>query len=141
MRTYENMVLVSGRNTPKDRLTSNDFIFTELDENKVLYAGDSKPSVDTPIQLILYKKLKKVNYMIHGHAYIENTIYTEHYFPCGDLRELDAIIEKVDHKTTSFILNLKNHGFIIGTENIEALKKYAESLNFKYREIGTESIK
>ena len=136
-RISEDIILMSGRNVAKDRLTSEDFVFTKLLDNKVLYHGDKKPSVDTPIQLNMYKEFKNINFIIHGHAYIDGAVTTDHYFPCGDLRELSAVKEKIGINSNEIILNLKNHGFIIGANTIQDLKRIINA-NFKARKVGIE---
>lgn len=132
------LIAVSARNTPKDRLTREDFVFTELGDNEVFYEGDRKPSVDTPVQLHLYQKLKHINFMIHGHAYIQGAPFTEHYYPCGDLREVEAIIDNIDDQRIAFRINLKNHGFLIASSDLIALRHYAETSTFTYRGVGEE---
>jgi len=132
------LIAVSARNTPKDRLTREDFVFTELGDNEVYYEGDRKPSVDTPVQLHLYKKLKHINFMIHGHAYIQGAPFTEHYYPCGDLREVEAIEEIIDDQKIAFRINLRNHGFLIAATDLIALRHYAETATFTYRGVGEE---
>ncbi len=138
-RTDDNdLIAVSARNTPKDRLSREDFVFTELGDNEVFYEGDRKPSVDTPVQLHLYQKLKHINFMIHGHAYIQGAPFTEHYYPCGDLREVEAIIDNIDDQRIAFRINLKNHGFLIASSDLIALRHYAETVTFTYRGVGEE---
>jgi ribulose-5-phosphate 4-epimerase/fuculose-1-phosphate aldolase len=138
-RTDDNdLIAVSARNTPKDRIRPEDFVFTELGDNEVYYEGDRKPSVDTPVQLHLYQKLKHINFMIHGHAYIQGAPFTEHYYPCGDLREVEAIEEIIDDQKIAFRINLRNHGFLIAASDLIALRHYAETATFTYRGVGEE---
>lgn len=132
------LIAVSARNTSKDRLTSEDFVFAKLNDNEVFYDGDRKPSVDTPVQLHLYKKFKHINFMIHGHAYIQDVPFTNHYYPCGDLREVEAIVNSIDDQSIAFCVNLKNHGFLIASWDLITLKHYTETLTFTYRTIGKE---
>jgi hypothetical protein len=129
-------IFVSGRNTPKSSLTNEDFIKVEMQENKVVYFGDKKPSVDTPIQLELYKKLPNINYIIHGHAFIENVKITENYFPCGDMREVEEILNALPDFNDCCGINLKNHGFIILANNLEDLNDFVNNNKFVYRELG-----
>ena len=137
-RSEYDIVLMSGRNVSKSRISPEDFVYTKLVDGKVLYHGEKKPSVDTPIQLSLYKQCKNINFLIHGHAYIDNADYTDHYFPCGDLRELTAVIDKVNPDAKSIVLNLKNHGFIIGADSMDQLKKIVAESVFKHRQVGIE---
>ena len=125
-----NNIFVSARNIPKDRMTADDFVIASLIDNNVNYNSRLKPSVDTPVQLKLYEKYD-INYMIHGHAYIDNQTFTDNYYPCGDLRELEEI-EKF-YNCEKFIINLKNHGFVIATETLEEMKEIVEKSKFVYR--------
>jgi len=128
----ENVFLFSSRNSNKEFLTEDDFVIvktntvTNIVTNTVFgeFYGNKKPSVDTPIQLELYKYFKNINYMIHGHAFIKDAIYTDDYFPCGDMREVQSVKDclKGEFDTGVIILNLKNHGFLIGAENLTYLK-------------------
>ena len=137
-RLEHDIVLMSGRNVSKSRISEEDFVYTKLVDGKVLYHGEKKPSVDTPIQLNMYEYYKNINFIIHGHAYIDDIGFTEHYYPCGDLRELFVVKEKVGSNSKSLVLNLKNHGFVIGADTIEHLKEIISTCNFKHRQIGIE---
>lgn len=136
----DNLILVSGRSTPKDKLSIDDMIYTKLNQQDTLYYGiqDTKPSVDTPIQLQLYAKYPLVRYMIHGHAYIQGAPMTEKYFPCGDLRELDQLTKVIDAALfyPNFVVNIKNHGFLIGTSTIAAMQSIVDRAQINYRELG-----
>ena len=65
---------------------------------KWLYYGE-KPSVDTPIQIKLFNYYHNVNYMVHGHVYVDNAKMTEHKIPlwlCGkNLMILSSYIQTV----------------------------------------------
>lgn len=129
---------VSGRNMPKDHLKPDDFVPVYEIDGEILYEKETvKPSVDAPVQLELYKKFPNINFMIHGHAYIKGAKMTSHYYPCGDLREVDSIMEVLETeqalKTSG--LNLKNHGFIIFAEDLESLEKYVKETEFEYRQL------
>lgn len=64
---HNDYVFVSQRNVDKEYLDLSHFIPTYLEDDKVYYCGENKPSVDTPIQLRLYKELPNIRYMIHSH--------------------------------------------------------------------------
>lgn len=154
----DDYVLVSGRSVPKDRIEPTDFIpvrFVMGEDiiksfSDVGYLGEfnKKPSVDTPIQLRLYNDFPQFNYMIHGHAYIENVSMTENYFPCGDMREYMELYKhfanrihlKGNKSIPTMFINLKNHGFIILSENLTDLEDNIMKMSFKFRELG-ETIK
>jgi hypothetical protein len=109
----------SKRNTNKMRLTIEDMIY--VDEKSGYVCSDNKPSVDTPVQIEIYKEKPEINFMIHGHSYIKKAPFTEKYFPCGDLREVDEVL-KLIHSNHGYI-NLLNHGFIIYADTIDNLEK------------------
>jgi hypothetical protein len=88
--------------------------------------------------------------MIHGHAYIAEKPTTNRYCSCGDLREFTEINKVIKRNIpylsewvndkTFFVINLRNHGFIIATESLERMRKIVNESNFIYREIGEEWI-
>ena len=131
--TRQSNIYVSARNVPKDRMTVDDFVIASLIDNKVNFNSILKPSVDSPVQLKLYEKYD-INYMIHGHAYIDNQTFTDNYYPCGDLRELEEIEKCFDRDR--FVINLKNHGFVIATETLEEMREIVEKSKFIYRTMG-----
>lgn len=124
-------VFVSPRNVDKSEITSNDMVYVRLLNDAVIYAGDHKPSVDSPIQLLIYSKFPNINYMIHGHAFIEGAIETKTYCLCGDVREVDEVSSLI---TTKFgAINLKNHGFLIFADTLDNLANLVDTLTFSYR--------
>jgi len=114
----------SGRNTSKQVITLKDLVGC-TDES---YVGNNKPSVDAPVQIEIYKQFPNLKYMIHGHAYIKDKIMTTHYYPCGDMREVDEVIQllKRGHRE----INLKNHGFLFVAGSLEEMVEYAEDNEF-----------
>ena len=54
------MIFVSKRNVDKQFITLSNFVPVYMQEDKLMYCGDEKPSVDTPVQVRLYEKLNKV---------------------------------------------------------------------------------
>ncbi len=115
------VILVSPRNSNKSELETSDLVV--IAEGKI----DSdlpKPSVDTPVQLALYDHFKNINYMIHGHAFFtENVRTTDNYYACGDMREVSSIINAIGNpEATSFVINLKNHGYLIATNTVEQME-------------------
>lgn len=117
--------LFSPRNVDKREITVNDMVLCTKNE----YFGERKPSVDAPVQIEIYEQIPGINYMIHGHAYIENAPTTENYYPCGDLREVDEVVDlmRKGHK----IINLKNHGFIIAGRHLVDISNINKSVEFK----------
>ena len=123
-------MFVSRRNIDKRYIGQGGFVPTKLEDNKVMYWGNYKPSVDTPIQIRLYQELPNINYMIHAHVYLKNAPYTEHAVPCGGLEEVDEILSKIKDKNTEYFeLNLIGHGCIVFANNVEQLK----NLQYKKR--------
>jgi hypothetical protein len=45
------------------------------------YYGNKKPSVDTPVQLMIYQNAPAINYMIHGHYYVYGAPFTKSFYP------------------------------------------------------------
>lgn len=127
-------IFVSKRNVDKEYLDLSHFVPCYLDENEnVFYCGDDKPSVDTPIQLRLYKALPNIRYMIHSHCYIkpENSYYskiaTKRNLPCGAIEEVDEILNFIDTHYHSrdlgfYKINLIGHGSIVMSETIDMFK-------------------
>ena len=121
-------IFVSKRNVNKEYITIDEFVPTYLKDNKVYYCGDSKPSVDTPIQVRLYEKLKNINYMIHSHCYIEGAPYTKEALPCGAIEEVKEILELIKEYYKSYdkdfyLVNLKGHGSIMMSDEPKKLEK------------------
>lgn len=132
MKSSNETIFVSKRNISKKHILPDDFVCVMNSSKYVLYNGPDKPSVDTPIQLSLYEAYPNIKFMIHGHAHIKYAQETGHYFPCGDMRELGEIIDRLPRNPSTFVLNLKNHGFLIGTSTIEELKNIVEDIEFSF---------
>ncbi len=130
-----NYIYVSRRNVNKEFVDKSDFVMAYEDNDKIYYCGDNKPSVDTPVQVKLYRKLPNINYMIHSHCYIKNAPYTEHKLPCGALEEvleIDKLIKEYydgDYNRSFYVFNLLGHGCIMMSsdpkklENIELIRR------------------
>jgi hypothetical protein len=118
-------MFVSKRNVDKTIISSEQFVEVELDSIGVRYKGDHKPSVDTPIQLALYRKYPNVNFLVHGHCYVEGAPTTEENIPCGFTEEVNEIL-KVQPQTDmlKFVVNLKGHGCLLFSDTIEGLKDH-----------------
>jgi hypothetical protein len=133
-------MFVSPRNIDKSHITINDMVYCENNENGISYVGDKKPSVDSPIQLKVYKKCKDVNYMIHGHAFIEDddkATETKQYYLCGDLREAGDVIRIIETrkklaKLDYGAINLKKHGFLLYADTLTNLQNLIMDLTFTY---------
>jgi hypothetical protein len=119
----------SRRNVDKKYLEVKDMVAT----TDLSYYGENKPSVDTPVQMALYRERSRINYFIHGHAHIPNQPETFEYFPCGDLREVPGIIELIGSNTHG-IINLKNHGFLIYASDLKELKALVTLVKFSQKD-------
>ena len=122
-------IFVSKRNVNKEFIGIKEFVPVYLEDDKLFYCGDYKPSVDSPIQVRLYSLLPNINYMIHSHCYIENAPYTDVVLPCGALEEVDEIknvIKKYydnDYNKDFYVVNLLGHGSIMMSNKASQLKK------------------
>jgi len=126
---------VSPRNTDKNGLSVKDMVLCSLENFTVIYHNGKKPSVDSPIQLLVYETVPEINFMIHGHAKLVDKKYsffvgkTNNYRLCGDVRETDEILEAIQTETSGIIC-LKNHGFLIFGEDLETMEKICNEACF-----------
>lgn len=134
-RSGNGNIYVSKRNIDKAHIDIDGFVPVMGDVGyhaNIYYVGSDKPSVDTPVQMKLYHLMPRINYMIHGHVYIEGAPFTDTCIPCGDTREIGEIVKvminKLEMKSNDdvsvFAINLKGHGCIIGAENPDMLKDF-----------------
>lgn len=118
-----NAYYVSKRNIDKANMSSTSFVKVLPYEDQVLYYGNHKPSVDTPIDIKLFNYYSNVNVIIHGHVYTKNGLYTNVNYACGDVREFKEIISLVpDNLKANFSINLKGHGCLILANSLDYLK-------------------
>ena len=121
-------IFVSKRNVNKEYIGIDDFVPVYLDDGKIYYCGDNKPSVDTPIQVRMYNMLPNINYMIHSHCYIENAPYTRVALPCGAVEEVNEIKKLIedyydnDFNKDFYLINLLGHGSIMMSDSPDKLK-------------------
>ena len=112
-------IFVSKRNVDKQSLSSEDFVESSLQDKYVEYYGDNKPSVDTPVQLLLFSYFPNIRYMIHGHVYVEGAPMTVSKIPCGFLEEiLDIMVAIRDRNIEEFSVNLRGHGCIMACKDL-----------------------
>lgn len=117
-------IFVSARNVDKRQLGSEMFVAVTCGrDNTVSYLGARKPSVDTPIQLALYEKLPRINYMLHAHVYVEGAPFTSAAIPCGALEEADAILALIDPGCSVAAVNLRGHGSLVLAEQVDAFRQ------------------
>tara|TARA_R110000744_G_scaffold170264_2_gene288424 strand:- start:23788 stop:24810 length:1023 start_codon:yes stop_codon:yes gene_type:complete len=117
-------IFVSKRNVDKQTLCSKDFVEVSLPGECVEFYGDNKPSVDTPIQLLLFSYFPYIKYMIHGHVYVKNAPMTEHKIPCGFLEEVIDVLAVVnDAEVEEFSINLRGHGCLVCCKDLSYFDK------------------
>lgn len=126
----DDIVLISRRNVDKTGISEKDFVACYLEDGNVAYRGENKPSVDSPVQLRLFKQLSNIDYILHGHCYIENAPMTSMAIPCGAIEEVDETIKciKQNYNTLNnnfYVINLKGHGCLI-MANANTLDKMRE---------------
>lgn len=119
-------VFMSRRNVDKQSIDPSQLVPARLDGSKVIYCGDSKPSVDTPIQLRLYDALPNIRYMIHSHCYLADGSFTSNPIPCGALEEVDEVLSTIDGAYGSrdldlYKVNLVGHGSIAMAGSVSQL--------------------
>ena len=145
-RGENGIIFVSKRNVDKSDIEAESFVPTFLDENtNVKYFGDNKPSVDTPVQLRLYKLFPWANYMLHAHCYVDTDgipgammLRTNNPVPCGALEEVQEIFKIIPKLITDvegtvhmfnknaprlLAINLVGHGCILIAKDVEILKE------------------
>lgn len=115
----EDLILISRRNVDKTGISEKDFVMCHLDkDDNTAYAGEFKPSVDSPVQLRLFKRLKNIDYILHGHCYVKDAAITRIAIPCGAVEEVNEILDCIKNNYGSYdanfyAINLKGHGCII----------------------------
>jgi hypothetical protein len=142
-RGENGIIYVSRRNVDKSDINAASFVPTYLTEDfTTKYFGENKPSVDTPVQLRLYRLFPWANYMLHAHCYVDVTgipdtitYKTANPVPCGALEEVGEIwgpyIKQghlwelcVHNKIPRLLaINLKGHGCILIAKDVEIFKE------------------
>ena len=125
-----NHILVTKRNVDKQTLSVEDFVLVEAGlTDFVKYAGEHKPSVDTPIQIKLFDYYRGVNFIVHGHAYVEGALVTHNKLPCGYVQEFDEIVDLIPNQNAvNFNINLTGHGCLIMADSLEYLEAQIDRL-------------
>jgi ribulose-5-phosphate 4-epimerase/fuculose-1-phosphate aldolase len=118
------IAFVSRRNVDKRFIGPEAFVAVDLDSlDPIQYYGEHKPSVDTPVQVRLYRYYERVRYMIHSHTYVEGAYFTREPVPCGAVEEFELIREIAEHRDTArFAVNLRGHGSIVLSDSLDALR-------------------
>lgn len=140
------LIYVTRRNVNKATLDADSFVpvFPHDSDDHcpyIIYQGKHKPSVDTPVQVMLYNRYKRAKYMMHSHVYVKLTddvpVYVgmnshNRLIPCGALEEYDKIIDLVpDRDACNFAVNLRGHGFIVIADNLD----FMQSIQYVERDV------
>ena len=149
-RGENGIVYVSRRNVDKSDINAGSFVPTYLDESMATrYFGENKPSVDTPVQLRLYKLFPWANYMLHAHCYIDiqeefegfMSFATSKPIPCGAIEEVQEIVDhytfweyywKASHNNEAprlLAINLTGHGCILIAKDVEVFAELQKHKN------------
>lgn len=122
-------IYVSRRNIDKRDITKDGFVAVEAKKRtlfpneSIWYYGKHKPSVDTPINWLLYQKYPNLAYTLHSHVYIGGIPQTKKVIPCGVVEEAYEIMDMVGPTLKDYCyLNLNGHGSIVLASKIEHLK-------------------
>jgi ribulose-5-phosphate 4-epimerase/fuculose-1-phosphate aldolase len=121
-----NMIFVSQRNIDKQFIDLDHFVPCYMENGKLYYCGDKKPSVDAPIQIRLYEALHNINYIIHSHCYINGAISTNKPIPCGAIEEVDEVLRLIDNtyglrNLDYYAINLKGHGSLLMAKDVSLM--------------------
>lgn len=119
--------LITKSNIPKVKLQPDDFVV----------ATSENSSINAPIHKKIYDVFPNINYIIHGHAYLsmmipddpilwgmELVLMTKKKYKHGDVRvvkEIKKLLKMIEIRGF-FMINIKDHGFMIGTDTIERMK-------------------
>ena len=128
IRQEQERIFVTRRNVDKVSLSEADFVEVEpsFDDNgslrKVRYFGEVKPSVDTPIQILLFRKFKSPRYIVHGHVYVDSAPMTLSKLPCGSVEEVEEVASLAAHGERNFAVNLRGHGCLLFATDLEYLR-------------------
>lgn len=122
----DNMIFVSQRNIDKQFISLENFVPCYIEDGKLYYCGDKKPSVDAPIQIRLYNTLPNINYIIHSHCYIDGAIFTNKSIPCGAVEEVEEVLSLIDktyglRNLDYYAINLKGHGSLLMAKNVSLM--------------------
>lgn len=121
-------VFVSRRNVSKTFIEMSDFVPVRLGNGRLLYKGQHKPSVDSPIQARLYQALPNINYMVHVHCYVDGAPSTKRCVPCGALQEVDEVLDVIRQCDNgldgrAYVINLRGHGSILMAASLDEMPK------------------
>jgi len=122
----DGLIFVSRRNIDKRHISRDGFVAVDPNSTSIIkYYGDHKPSVDTPIQVRLYKMFPRIRYMLHSHVYIEGAPFTKNVIPCGGVEECYEVGTAVGVKDdrSFFMANLLGHGSLVAMDHYSRLSR------------------
>ena len=121
----KDLIFMSRRNVDKRHIGPESFVaVNSKNVDTVEYWGEHKPSVDTPIQVRLYQYYPNINYILHGHVYLNQMgIRTHRPVPCGSIEEFYEIIRVAPYRNSvGEYINLSNHGFLAMVKSVDLLR-------------------
>lgn len=133
---HDGMIWVSKRNVDKQFIDKNCFVPVYLEDGKLYYYGEDKPSVDAPVQIRLYDALPEIRYMLHSHCYLKDAdCVTSKAIPCGAIEEVNEILHAIDtqiknRREMSYRINIVGHGSIVmcndlsGFDDLEYVERH-----------------
>jgi hypothetical protein len=130
LRFEDGRIYMSKRNVDKRYIGFDTFVQVGLNDRAgvVWYRGPHKPSVDTVVQVRLYRALSNIYYMIHSHVYEKNAPFTSRMIPCGGLEEVHEVLNTISdndlRSRLNFAINLKGHGSIVFMNDPQYFKQF-----------------
>ena len=129
-----NCIMVSKRNIDKRDIGKEGFVPVSrgAGPHEIFYGGESKPSVDSPIQVQLYQYYPNIRFMMHSHTYIRDAQFTDRIIPCGCMEEFFEIVQLFpDRDIRRLYINLRGHGSLAMVDSVEGL----ENIDYIARQI------
>lgn len=124
--TQPDLIYVSRRNVDKRDISASGFVAVDIKASertwKICYYGNAKPSVDTPVQLMIYRRYPYARFILHGHTYIEGAPFTQEIIPCGAIEEFPHLLPLYDIEAPSFAVNLRGHGSLVVASKLDYLR-------------------
>lgn len=128
-------LFVTQRNIDKQLIQAEGFVEVLPREDIVEYYGEKKPSVDTPIQIKLFNYYSNINFMVHGHVYVEDGPFTESKIPCGFVEEFNEVVNLYPNKDeTLIVVNLRGHGCLLMAQSVDALWSVGKYMSREFPE-------
>lgn len=137
MRTNnKNIILVSPEKYAGGLLYRSHMIKAMLGDNSLIYdRNKTQPCSDSFTHLKLYKAFPNINYMIHGHASVNNCSACTSLYKLGNAYDADEIIIPViaNLNKQKGIINLKRHGFLIYADTLKNLETLIKTHDYNIK--------